>query len=223
VNEGMKLKLWPSTRVRHPSQLMGQIYLPTINWILLCGCILVVLIFRESTAMEGAYGLAITINMLMTTTLLTFYFSTAKHSRVRTFGIAAVFFTLEALFLVSNLNKFAQGGWFTFAIAMLFFLMMFVLLKARKLRDLHTEFVDLKYYVPQTPPFPRKPPILFTWRLPTARGISILISCIPSLRKGQNVRMFIGLYMLIQLIVPTPVSIQWTPLSLRNVSLCVLS
>lgn len=148
VNEGMKLKLWPSTRVRHPSQLMGQIYLPTINWILLAGCILVVLIFRESTAMEGAYGLAITINMLMTTTLLTFYFSTAKHSRVRTIGIAAVFFSLEALFLISNLNKFAQGGWFTFAIALLFFLMMFVLLKARKLRDLHTEFVDLKYYVP---------------------------------------------------------------------------
>lgn len=148
VNEGMKLKLWPSTKVRHPSQLMGQIYLPTINWILLLGCILVVLIFKESPAMEGAYGLAITINMLMTTTLLTYYFSTAKHSRVRTLAIAAVFFTLELLFLISNLNKFAQGGWFTFCIALLFFLMMFILLKARKLRDLHTEFVDLKHYVP---------------------------------------------------------------------------
>ncbi len=148
VNEAMKLKLWPSTRVRYPSQIKGQIYLPAINWLLLCGCIMVVLVFGESTAMEGAYGLAITLNMLMTTTLLTFYFSTAKHSRVRTVLIATVFFTVESLFLVSNLAKFNQGGRFTFGIALLFFIMMFVLLKARRMRERHTEFVDLKHYIP---------------------------------------------------------------------------
>ncbi|GHM98905.1 putative potassium transport system protein kup [Cytophagales bacterium WSM2-2] len=148
VNEAMKLKLWPSTKVRYPSQMKGQIYIPAINWILMMGTIAVVWIFQESSAMEGAYGLAITLNMLMTTTLLVFYFSTAKHSRVRTAAIGIIFFTLESLFLISNFHKFEQGGWFTYSIAVIFFTMMFVLLKARHLRDRHTEFVNLKHYVP---------------------------------------------------------------------------
>lgn len=148
VNEAMKLKLWPSTRVRYPSQIKGQIYLPTINWVLLAGTILVVLIFRESSAMEGAYGLAITFDMLMTTTLLVYFFTTAKHSRLRSTILALIFFSLEGMFLVSNLSKFQHGGWFTFTIALFFFLLMFTLVKARGLRDRHTEFVDLKHYVP---------------------------------------------------------------------------
>ncbi len=148
VNEAMKLKLWPSTKVRYPSQIKGQIYLPTINWILLAGTILVVLIFRESSAMEGAYGLAITVDMLMTTTLLVYFFTTAKKSRLRSSLLALVFFSLEGMFLVSNLSKFEHGGWFTFTIAFFFFGLMFTLVKARGLRDRHTEFVDLKHYVP---------------------------------------------------------------------------
>jgi KUP system potassium uptake protein len=148
VNEAMKLKLWPSTLVRYPSQIKGQIYIPAINWILLAGTIAVVLLFKESSHMEGAYGLAIILNMLMTTSLLVYYFGTAKHSRLRTGIIAFLFFTIEGMFLVSNLSKFSQGGWFTYAIAFGFFLLMFLLLKARHLRDRHTEFVDLKHYVP---------------------------------------------------------------------------
>jgi KUP system potassium uptake protein len=147
VNEAMKLKLWPSTRVRYPSKLKGQIYVPAINWILLLGCIAVVLIFQESSAMEGAYGLAITVNMLMTTSLLVFYFITAKKSTFRSGALAFLFFSLEGMFLISNLNKFQHGGWFTFSIAFLFFIMMYILLHARGLRDRHTEFVDLKHYV----------------------------------------------------------------------------
>ena len=146
VNEAMKLKLWPMTRVRYPSQLRGQIYIPSINWILMLGCIAVVLIFQESAAMEGAYGLAITINMLMTTLLLVFYFSTVKHSTFRTILIGVVFFSLETLFLISNLDKFSHGGWFTFLIAFVFFILMYVLLRARRLRQRHTEFVDLRHY-----------------------------------------------------------------------------
>ncbi|HEU5290827.1 MAG TPA: KUP/HAK/KT family potassium transporter [Cyclobacteriaceae bacterium] len=146
VNEAMKLKLWPMVRVRYPTKLRGQIYIPSVNWILLTGSILVVILFRESSAMEGAYGLAITINMLMTTLLLVFYFSTAKHSTVRTIIIAAVFFSLETMFLISNLKKFQHGGWFTFLIAILFFVILFIQVRARALRTRHTEFVDLKHY-----------------------------------------------------------------------------
>jgi len=147
VNEAMKLKLWPATRVRYPNQLKGQIYIPAINWILMVGCILVVFIFKESLRMEGAYGLAITFDMLMTTSLLSFYFAVSRKSTVRAIAIAFLFFSIEGAFLVSNLSKFVHGGWFSFTIAALFFLMMFVLLRARWLRELHTEFVDLKHYV----------------------------------------------------------------------------
>lgn len=147
VNEAMKLKLWPSTKVRYPSQVKGQIYLPAINWMLMFGSILVVLYFKASDAMQAAYGLAITFDMLMTTSLLVFYFSTSKKSRVRSSILALTFFTIEGAFLVSNLSKFSHGGWFSFTIAAFFFLMMFILYKARNLRDRHTEFVDLKHYV----------------------------------------------------------------------------
>jgi KUP system potassium uptake protein len=147
VNEAMKLKLWPATRVRYPSQLKGQIYIPAINWILLGGCILVVYIFQESVRMEGAYGLAITFDMLMTTSLLVFYFSVSRKSTFRAFLLAVLFFSIEGAFLISNLSKFEHGGWFSFTIATLFFLMMFILMRARRLRERHTEFVDLKHYV----------------------------------------------------------------------------
>lgn len=128
--------------------MKGQIYLPAINWLLLAGTILVVVYFGKSEHMEGAYGLAITFNMLMTTTLLVYYFTTVKKSRLRSSLLALLFFTLEGMFLVSNLDKFQHGGSFTFIIASVFFVLMFILLKARRLRDRHTEFVDLKHYIP---------------------------------------------------------------------------
>jgi KUP system potassium uptake protein len=146
INEAMKLKLWPASRVRYPSESMGQMYIPAINWILMLGSILVVVIFRESSAMEGAYGLAITVNMLMTTSLLVYYFTTVKKSKFRSILLASVFFTFEGMFLASNLHKFEHGGWFTFMIAFIFFFLMFILLKARRLRQRHTEFVDLRHY-----------------------------------------------------------------------------
>jgi KUP system potassium uptake protein len=146
INEAMKLKLWPASRVRYPSESMGQMYIPAMNWILMFGSILVVVIFRESSAMEGAYGLAITVNMLMTTSLLVYYFTTVKKSTYRSVLLGALFFTLEGMFLASNLHKFEHGGWFTFMIAFVFFFLMFVLLKARQLRQRHTEFVDLRHY-----------------------------------------------------------------------------
>jgi KUP system potassium uptake protein len=146
VNEAMKLKLWPAMRVRYPSESKGQMYIPSMNWILMIGSLTIIWIFKESAAMEGAYGLAIMVNMLMTTSLLVYYFSTVKKSRFRTVALAVGFFSLEGMFLVSNLDKFEHGGWFTFLIAALFFGIMFILLKARGLRQRHTEFVDLRHY-----------------------------------------------------------------------------
>jgi KUP system potassium uptake protein len=146
INEAMKLKLWPAARVRYPNASMGQMYIPAMNWTLMIGSLLVVFVFRESAAMEGAYGLAITVNMLMTTSLLFFYFATVKKSTYRSALLATAFFSLEGMFLASNLHKFVHGGWFTFLIAGFYFFLMFILLKARELRQRHTEFVDLRHY-----------------------------------------------------------------------------
>jgi KUP system potassium uptake protein len=146
INEAMKLKLWPAARVVFPSDSMGQLYVPKMNWTLMAGSMTAVLIFRESAAMEGAYGLAITVNMLMTTSLLVFYFAKVKQSRFRSALLAVGFFTLEGMFLASNLHKFEHGGWFTVLIAFMFFIPMFIFLKARILRQRHTEFVDLRHY-----------------------------------------------------------------------------
>jgi len=148
VNEAMKLKLWPSTRVRYPSEIKGQIYIPAINWMLMFGSIAVVLFFQSSKAMEAAYGLAITFDMLMTTSLLVYYFSLSKKSTIRSGMMGLLFLTVEGSFLISNLDKFAHGGWFAFVVAIFFFTLMFILMKARTLRERHTDFVDLKHYVP---------------------------------------------------------------------------
>ncbi|HWA33127.1 MAG TPA: KUP/HAK/KT family potassium transporter [Cyclobacteriaceae bacterium] len=146
INEAIKLKLWPAMHVRFPSTSRGQMYIPAMNGILMVGSIMVILIFKQSSAMEGAYGLAITVNMLMTTSLLVFYFTTAKKSKFRSSLLGFAFFSLEGMFLVSNLSKFEHGGWFTFMIAFVLFVVMFILHKARQLRQLHTEFVDLRHY-----------------------------------------------------------------------------
>jgi KUP system potassium uptake protein len=98
--------------------------------------------------MESAYGLAIILNMLMTTTMMVYYFKEIKKSLVRTIALASIFFMLEGLFLISNLDKFLHGGWFTYTMAISFFIMMFLLHKARLLRQKYREFVSLKDYIP---------------------------------------------------------------------------
>lgn len=147
VSEAIKLKLWPNSRLRYLNQ-KGQVYIPSINWVLMAGCISVVLIFVESTKMEAAYGVAIILNMLMTTTLLVYYYKVVRKSLTRTIVLACTFFLLEGIFLISNLDKFLHGGWFTYSIAIGFFIVMFLLHKARQLRQQYREFVNLKDYIP---------------------------------------------------------------------------
>jgi KUP system potassium uptake protein len=154
VNEAMKLKLWINMKVNYPTQLQGQIYIPTINWFLLGGCLLVVLIFRESSNMDAAYGLAIIFNMLMTTTLLLHYLhvrdirnnSWQKNAKIYAIGI--LFITIELAFLVSNLSKFTHGGWFSVMIAVILFSAILALYLAKKLRTRHISFVPIHDYVP---------------------------------------------------------------------------
>ncbi|MBL0309544.1 MAG: KUP/HAK/KT family potassium transporter [Bacteroidetes bacterium] len=147
VNEAMKLRLWPNLKVIFPTAFQGQMYIPAINWFLCAGCLAVVLIFRESGNMEAAYGLAITINMLMTTILLTYLMYVQRRPGLFTWGISALFISIELSFFVSNLKKFEHGGWFTFTIAVALFFGMWIFYKARQLRKKHIEFVEIGQHV----------------------------------------------------------------------------
>lgn len=147
VNEAMKLRLWPNLKVIYPTTHQGQMYIPSINWFLFIGCVAVVMLFRESSNMEAAYGLAITINMLMTTLLLTYLMYVQRRNPLVIWGIPILFITIESAFFVSNLLKFSHGGWFTFMIAAVLFFGMWVFYQARLLRKKHIEFVEIKDYI----------------------------------------------------------------------------
>ncbi len=147
VNEAMKLRLWPNLRVIYPTTHQGQMYIPVINWFLFFGCIAVVLIFKQSSHMEAAYGLAITINMLMTTLLLTYLMYVQRRNPLILWGIPSVLISIEIVFFASNLLKFTHGGWFTFLIAQTLFFGMWIFYQARQLRKKHIEFVEIKDYI----------------------------------------------------------------------------
>ena len=147
VNEAMKLRLWPNLKVIYPTTHQGQMYIPGINWFLCVGCITVVLLFQESSNMEAAYGLAITINMMMTTLLLTYLMYVHRKPAIVIWGIPIVFLTIELAFFVSNLMKFSHGGWFTVLIAAILFFEMWIFYRARLLRKKHIEFVEIKEYI----------------------------------------------------------------------------
>ncbi len=145
-SEAMSLDFWPRLRIKYPSTLKGQLYIPLVNCFLFIGCILTVLIFRSSAHMEAAYGLAITITMLMTTMLLALYL---RHKGVALWLVAlftVVFTLIEGAFFVANMFKFTHGGWFTLLIAGLVCAVMLVWRKASKIRRKFIEYRDFSDY-----------------------------------------------------------------------------
>jgi KUP system potassium uptake protein len=149
MNEAIKLKLWTNLRVKYPSDHQGQIYIPFINWFLMAGCLTVIAIFRKSSAMEHTYGLAITIDMVMTSILLCFLlmlkYPKIKYVYVLMFGI---FLSIEGVFLLSNLGKVVSGGWFTLILATSFFGILYLYYKAKQLRTNITEYIPMRNVIP---------------------------------------------------------------------------
>ncbi|MCG3165755.1 MAG: Low affinity potassium transport system protein kup [Bacteroidia bacterium] len=146
INEAIRLNFWPKVKVKFPTDLRGQLYIPSVNWLLLTGCIGIVLYFKESANMEAAYGLAIVLTMLMTTTLLSFYMRLRHLHVIPRSIIIAIFVTVEVAFLVANLRKFEHGGWVTLLIASLLVGVMFVWYQARKIKNRYVEFVKIDKY-----------------------------------------------------------------------------
>lgn len=147
INEAIRLNFWPKVRVVYPTDMRGQLYVPSVNWVLLLGCIGITLFFRESSGMEAAYGLAIIITMLSTTILLAYYLYLRRVSPVFIIFILVLFLTVELSFLVANLDKFPHGGWLTLLIAFALIGQMWGWYAARKIRNRFVEFVKLKDYL----------------------------------------------------------------------------
>ncbi|MGN6530509.1 MAG: KUP/HAK/KT family potassium transporter [Ginsengibacter sp.] len=149
VNEAMNLNFWPRIAVRQPTDLKGQIYIPSVNNILWTGCILMILYFQSSTNMEAAYGFGITITMLMTTFLLMHYlFYKLKWNKFLVFALLILFGTIEISFLIANIVKIEERWKFLF-FELGIFTTMYVWYYARKVTNRLTKFVDLGKYANQ--------------------------------------------------------------------------
>ncbi len=148
ISEAIRLNFWPKMRIIFPSEVRGQLYIPTINYLLMTGCCFVVLYFKESKNMEAAYGLSVTLTMLMTTILLSVYLVVKKVSKFLVFLLLSVFLTIEISFLAANLLKFSHGGWVTLLLGSVIFSIMFIWFKAVQIKNKLQKFVELKPKLP---------------------------------------------------------------------------
>lgn len=146
ISEAVRLNLWPKIKINYPSNQKGQLYVPSINWLLWAGCLAVVAIFRRSERMESAYGLSITIAMLMTTILVSVYLKRKKYPNYVVYTFLSVYVLIEGSFLASNLVKFVHGGWFTVTIGCVLFSVMWTWHVARKIRNRYVKFIELSDY-----------------------------------------------------------------------------
>lgn len=147
ISEAIRLNFWPRVRLVYPSDQKGQIYVPSINIMLWLGCVGVVLWFKESANMEAAYGLAITLTMLMTTSLMAYYLHIKKIDMWWILLFLAVYVSLEGSFLVANLQKFWHGGYVSLFIAGVIILIMWVWFRATRIKKKLTEYEKLSDYI----------------------------------------------------------------------------
>ncbi|RVU00028.1 potassium transporter Kup [Mucilaginibacter limnophilus] len=146
IAEAVRLNLWPKVRINYPSDQKGQLYVPSINWILCVGCIIVVLIFQHSQDMEAAYGLSITVAMLMTTILVSKFLQRRKVPAYLIGIFLVVYLLIEGTFLLGNLVKFIHGGWFTLSIGLLLFMVMWSWHTARRIKNRYVKFIEIEDY-----------------------------------------------------------------------------
>src|SRR5207342_1625859 len=113
ISEAISLGFWPRVKVKYPTNIRGQIYIPSINWILFTGCVLVVFYFKTSEAMTAAYGFSITIAMLMTTILIAYFLRYVKKYPFWIVGaIVTIFVCVETCFFAANAVKILKRLFF---------------------------------------------------------------------------------------------------------------
>jgi KUP system potassium uptake protein len=148
INEAIRLNFWPRVKVNFPSDIKGQLYIPSINWMLMFGCLGVVWYFEKSENMEAAYGLSIVLAMISTSMLLIFYMARKHWNPIMRYALIAGFFIIEGGFAVAQMEKFPHGGYITLIIALFLIAIMYVIFKSKIIRTSYLEFVKIKNYLP---------------------------------------------------------------------------
>lgn len=143
-SEAMNLKFWPRQKIKYPTDVKGQLYIPFVNMSLFILCVIVILFFQSSERMEAAYGLSITITMLMTTFLLSAYLTIRRVNRWLTLLFFIVFVGLESIFFVANMAKFMNGGWVTMLLASVMIAIMYVWYNATTIRNSQIQIRDVR-------------------------------------------------------------------------------
>lgn len=148
ISEAMSLNFWPRITIKYPTDIRGQIYIPSINWILWLGCVAMMLYFGDSSKMEAAYGFSITVAMLMTTTLMYYYMKFVKKwASWIIIIVLIIFLTVELSFFIANVAKIKQRWMFLiFEISLVF--IMYVWYKARKITNRFLHFENINQYIP---------------------------------------------------------------------------
>jgi KUP system potassium uptake protein len=133
--QALQLGFIPRMRVDHTSENQeGQIYLPRVNWILMIGVMAVVLIFQSSSALAGAYGVAITIDFVITTILASFVFTQIwRWHWIKTLAVVMLFLIVDLIFFGANIIKIFDGGWFPVLIGLILIFLMSTWKKGRSL------------------------------------------------------------------------------------------
>lgn len=148
ATEAMRLSLFPKAKIVYPSELKGQIYIPAVNLLLFIGCLVIVFYFKESSNMEAAYGLSVSMTMLMTTILFSNYLSRRHAPQMLIVLYLATYLTIDGVFLFANVLKLPHGGWFTLIIASLVMAMMYTWNSGSRLKVAYTEYESLPQHLP---------------------------------------------------------------------------
>lgn len=134
TQQAIQLGYLPRLRIIHTSaQTKGQIYMPGVNWAMMVGCIGLVLAFRESSRLAGAYGIAVTATMGITSII--YFFVLRRHwnwSLARALPLVGLFLLFDLSFFGANLFKILDGGWFTLGVATVLALFMTTWKEGRK-------------------------------------------------------------------------------------------
>ena len=138
TRQAVQLGYLPRVKIEHTSTTeLGQIYLPTVNSILMFATIALVLGFRTSSNLAAAYGIAVTATMVITTVLLYYVARRCWHwGRVRTLALTVPFLVMDLGFFGANAVKIAHGGWFAIVVALLVFTLMTTWHRGRRLLNM---------------------------------------------------------------------------------------
>ncbi len=148
ISEAMNLNFWPRVKVKQPTELKGQIYIPSVNTILWVGSILTILHFQNSAHMVAAYGFLISMAMMMTTFLLAYYLIyVRKWNSILIIAIILMFGIIESSFLISNVAKIKQM-WMFLCFELIIFSTMYIWYYARKIKNKFTRFIEIGKYTP---------------------------------------------------------------------------